>query len=378
MPIGLKTALCAAAFASLALAPVPSFAQAASGEPIKIGALLSVTGGLAGVGQPERDGVLFAAKILNQRGGIKGRPVEILLEDDGSNPDAAISKANKLIHEQKVAAIIGPSGIAQSVAIGAITHPIKMPLVAFAGLGPEIERQRTCVFHLTPAQALNSHALLAYAKSIGAKNVGVLHDSGYGQVIWNVMQKMGTEFGITFSKVEKFDIVATDATAQAALIRSTAPDAVFVLSTSAVPFRALHQVRFGKPVISVHGTATYEYVKAMGDGANGVVHAEFLIAEDPLPSQKEFVALYEKEFGKKPKHFDAAGWDALNVVVKAINETGGTDGAKLCDAIRKPYDGVMTKYDFSQPDMGGLTPASFTYSVLEKGAFKRLPFKAAN
>jgi len=372
---GFTKVFCALAVASIAMAPLPSFSQAASGEPIKIGGILSVTGPLAGVGQPERDGVVFAAKILNQRGGIKGRPIELLLEDDGSNPDAAIPKLNKLIHEQKVVAIVGPSGIAQSVALGAITHPIKMPMVAFAGLGPEIEKQRTCVFHMTPAQGLNSQALLAYAKHIGAKNVGVLHDSGYGQVIWNVMQKMGGDYGVTFSKVEKFDLAATDATAQAALIRSTNPDAVIVLSTSAVPFRALAQVRIGKPVISVHGTATYEYVKAMGEGSEGVVHAEFLIAEDPLPQQKEFVALFEKEFGKKPKHFEAAGWDALNAVAKAIGEAG-TQGEAICAAMRKPYKGAMTDFDFGAADMGGLTPASFSYSRLEKGAFKRIDFKA--
>src|SRR5690606_33063981 len=102
----------------------------ASGEPIRIGALLSVTGAIAGVGIPERDGVLLAAKVLNEKGGIDGRPIEIILEDDGSNPDAAISKINKLIHEDQVKAVIGPSGIAQTVAIGAITHPIKLPTVA--------------------------------------------------------------------------------------------------------------------------------------------------------------------------------------------------------------------------------------------------------
>jgi branched-chain amino acid transport system substrate-binding protein len=83
-----------------------SLAQTSSGNPIQIGALLSVTGGLAGVGIPERDGVLFAAKVINERGGINGRPIKIILEDDGSNPDAAIPKINKLIHEDNVLAVM--------------------------------------------------------------------------------------------------------------------------------------------------------------------------------------------------------------------------------------------------------------------------------
>ena len=354
-----------------------SLAQTSSGNPIQIGALLSVTGGLAGVGIPERDGVLFAAKVINERGGINGRPIKIILEDDGSNPDAAIPKINKLIHGDNVLAVIGPTGIAQTVAVGAITQPIKLPIVAFAGLGPDIEKQRTCVFHLTPAQALNARALLSYAKQIGAKNVAVLHDSGYGQVIWNVMQNLGTDYGIKFSKVEKFEIAATDATPQAALIRSSNPDAVFVLSTSAVPFRSLHQVRINVPIISVHGTATYQYVKAMGDAANNVVHAEFLISEDPLPHQKEFVELFQKQNGYLPKHFEAAGWDALTMLAQRIAAAGGNPSREtLCDSIRQPYQGVMARWDFSQPDLGGLTLESFSYSKLENGMFKRLDFKA--
>lgn len=363
--------------ALVALSATQSLAQSSSSNPIKIGALLSVTGGLAGVGIPERDGVLFAAKVINERGGINGRQIKIILEDDGSNPDAAIPKINKLIHEDNVLAVIGPTGIAQTVGVGAITQPIKLPIVAFTGLGPEVEKQRTCVFHLTPAQALNARALLSYAKHIGAKNVAVLHDSGYGQVIWNVMQNLGAEYGIKFSKVEKFEIAATDATPQAALIRASKPDAVFVLSTSAVPFRSLHQVRLDVPIISVHGTATYQYVKAMGDAANNVIHAEFLISEDPLPHQREFVELFRKQHGYPPKHFEAAGWDALTMLAQKI-AAGGSNPSRetLCTSIRQPYQGVMARWDFSQPDMGGLTLESFTYSKLKNGVFKRLDFKA--
>jgi branched-chain amino acid transport system substrate-binding protein len=363
--------------ALVALSATQSLAQSSSSDPIQIGALLSVTGGLAGVGIPERDGVLFAAKVINERGGINGRPIKIILEDDGSNPDAAIPKINKLIHENNVLAVIGPTGIAQTVGVGAITQPIKLPIVAFTGLGPEVEKQRTCVFHLTPAQALNARALLSYAKHIGAKNVAVLHDSGYGQVIWNVMQNLGAEYGVKFSKVEKFEIAATDATPQAALIRASKPDAVFVLSTSAVPFRSLHQVRLDVPIISVHGTATYQYVKAMGDAANNVIHAEFLISEDPLPHQKEFVELFRKQHGYPPKHFEAAGWDALTMLAQKIAAAGSDPSREtLCTSIRQPYQGVMARWDFSQPDMGGLTLESFTYSKLENGVFKRLDFKA--
>ncbi len=354
-------------------------AQAApAGEPIRIGALLSTTGGLASVGIPEREGVLLAQKVINSRGGINGRPLEIVMEDDGSSPDSAVSKANALIHTQKVRAIVGPSGIAQTVAVGGITQAQKLPLMAFSGIGPAVERERTCVFHLTPSQELNARAVLSYARDTGVKKVGVMHDSGYGQVIWNAMKDLGQEYGVSFVLVEKFEIAATDVTTQAAKMRAANPDAIIVVSTSATAFRNVRQVKIEVPIIAVHGTASYELVKAMGEAADNVVHSEFLVAEDPLPAQKEFVDAYKKEYGKLPKHFSAAAWDAVMALSESIKANGAdVSNEKLCSAMKRTYAGATTRYDFAAADMGGITLAGFTYSKLVKGKFTRLDYKAA-
>jgi len=93
------------ALLSLIAAP-PGVAQTPSGEPIKIGAVLSLTGPGAGLGQAERSGVQLAEKLINDKGGIKGRPLKIVIEDDGSKADIAKSKAEDLVFNQKVKAII--------------------------------------------------------------------------------------------------------------------------------------------------------------------------------------------------------------------------------------------------------------------------------
>lgn len=350
----------------------------AAAEPVRIGALLSTTGGLAGLGIPQRDGVLLAQKLINANGGVGGEPLEIIMEDDGSNPDAAMTKVNTLVHSQGVKAIVGPTGIAQTVAIGSVTQPLNIPVLAFTGIGPAVENARNCVFHMTPAQGLNARASLSYAKEIGAKRVGVLHDSGYGQVIWGVMSKLGDEFGVEFVQVEKFELSASDATAQAAKVKASEPDAVIVLSSLATPFRNLRQVGLTAPIISVHGTATYEIVNAMGDAADNIVHAEFLIAEDPLPYQVEFVAEFQKEYGRLPKHFEAAGYDAVMATVAALKRASSNAAPDaLCQEVRTPYQGAFAQYDFTAKDLGGLTLSSFSYSLLTKGKFSRLPFKAS-
>ena len=332
----------------------------ATNEPIKVGVILSLTGAAAGLGVPERNGILLAEKTINAKGGVGGRPIKFIVEDDTSNPDTALFKANDLVFSQKVVAMIATSQTAATVAVGGVTDPLKLPQIALSGLGPAIERERKCTFHVLPPQLLNAQAMLEYARSINAKNIGVLHDAGYGSVVMSVLST----------------IAATDTLTQAAKVRASNPDAVMVISTNGAPFRAVKQIQMNKPVIAAIGTASYQYVTAMGTAADNIVHPEFLVGEDPLDSQKEFVSLYKAQYGALPKNFEAAGWDAANLIAQSLAKVGlGAPAGKLCEAMRVPFTGVMASYDFSAADLTGVKVQSFIFSKLVDGKFTRLPFR---
>ena len=106
-----------------------ALAQPATGEPIKIGAVLSITGPAAGLGIPTRNGMLLAEKAVNAAGGVRGRPIKILLEDDSSNPDNARTKTTALVFNEKVVGMLGPGQVAQIIASGAVTDPLKIPQI---------------------------------------------------------------------------------------------------------------------------------------------------------------------------------------------------------------------------------------------------------
>ena len=120
--LGLALMICAAA--SVVATSSPVFAQ---GEPIKFGAVVSATGVGAGLGVNERNGLLLAEKTINAKGGFKGRPIRMIIEDDTSNPDTAVTKVNDLIFNQKVIAVFGASLLGPAVAIGGITDAAKIP-----------------------------------------------------------------------------------------------------------------------------------------------------------------------------------------------------------------------------------------------------------
>jgi len=358
-----------------AMGPVSLFAQQA---PIKIGSVLSLTGPGAGLGQPERSGILLAEKTINDRGGIGGRPIKILIEDDGSKPDLAKSKAENLIFGENVLAFIGPSLTASTGAIASITNAEKMAQVTFTGLGPVIEQSYKMLYHVLPPQILNARAMLEYAsKSAKAKKVGVLHDTGYGQAVLTGLQTLNASYGIEFVSIERFEVGASDVSAQAAKVRASQPDLVFVIATSPVPFRNARQMKITQQIVSAIGSASYDYVRGMGEYADDIVFPEFMVGENPLPRQADFVELYRKANNALPKNFESAGWDAVNIVAKAIGKAGANASREsIAIAMRDPYEGAMAKYNFAAADMTGIELSSFIFSRLVQGKFTRLPFTA--
>jgi branched-chain amino acid transport system substrate-binding protein len=345
-------------------------------EPIKIGVVLSLTGPGAGLGQPERNGILLAEKAINDAKGVKGRPIKMIIEDDGSKPDLAKSKAERLIFDEKVKVVIGPSLTASTGAVAAITNAEKMAQITFTGLGPKIELEYKSLFHVLPAQALNARAMLEYAsKALNAKKIGVLHDTGYGQAVMAALQTEKSEYGVDFVAVERFEVGATDVSAQAAKVRSAQPEVIFVVATSPVPFRNVRQLKITQPIVSAIGSASYDYVRGMGEFGDDIVFPEFVVGEDPLPRQQEFVNLFRTTYNAPPKNFEAAGWDAVHMVAKALEKVGPDASREaIANALREPYDGVMARYSFGAPDMTGITLNSFIYSRLVKGKFTRLPY----
>ena len=357
----------------IAFALLPSVFAA---EPIKIGAVFSLTGVGAGLGGPERHGALLAEKIINERGGVRGRPIRIIIEDDGSKADIAKSKAENLIYGEKVKAIIGPSLTASTGAVATVTNSVPMVQIACTGLGPQIELSYKKLFHVLPPQALNAKALLEYAtKEVKAKRIGVLHDSGYGNVVMSAMKIVADTYAVEFVATEKFEVGATDVTTQAAKVKAANPDLILVIATSPIPFRNAKQIGIKQPLLAAVGSSSYEYVKGMGEFADDITFAEFLVSEAPLPHQKDFVELYRKEYGALPKTYEAAGWDVVNIMAKALEKVGpDADAETLAGAIRAPHQGVLAAYNFSSDDMTGIELSSFTYSKLVKGQFTRLPF----
>jgi branched-chain amino acid transport system substrate-binding protein len=363
-------ALCVWGLAGL---PAAGLAQPA---PVRVGVVLSLTGPGAATGLPDRDGLLLAAKRINAAGGVGGRPLQLVIADDKSSAAEAAARAEALAG-QGARVLIGPNLLANSIAAGKVAAQRGLPMVALTGIDMAQEAQRECVLHVLPSQSLNAQALLAYARNaLGASRVAVLHDSGYGRVIMDNMREHAASFGVSFSGVEEFRIDGADVADKVRKIKAAEPAAVFVVGLSPKPFQAVREAGLFVPVIAALASATYPTVQAMGSAANNIRFAEFVVAEDPLLHQQEFIAAFRQEYGRLPKTFEAAAWDAMGAASGALERAGAdARGPQVCEELRKPYKGVVGDFDFAAADRTGLALRSFVYSKVTMGSFSRLPYR---
>jgi branched-chain amino acid transport system substrate-binding protein len=366
-------AVIACALMFVALAPR---AQSVAPPPLKLGVIVAATGPAAGLGTAARSGALLAQKQLNAAGGVGGRQVQLLMRDDATNPDTALTHANELVHTEKVDLVVALTTTASSIAVGSVTSTSVLPQISFSGIGATIERERKCVVHLAASQDVNARAFLAYSRSADLKKMAVLYDSGWGTLIYNELKRNAPSYGIEIVGAEKFEQGATEATTQAAKLKAVKPDVVAVIGNTAVPYRELRRLQMTQPIIGAATAASYEAVAAMGAAADNIVLPEYIVSESPTPRQKPFVDTYQKEYGVLPKGPAVIGYDAVQFAAELVKRAGpNADGQKLCSVIRKKFTGVSYEYDFAADDLNGLKPSQLVFSKLVAGKFVPMDVK---
>jgi branched-chain amino acid transport system substrate-binding protein len=193
----------------------PSTSGGASTEPIKIGAIVSLTGSYAGLGEPEKKTIEMEVKKINDAGGINGRKVEVIFEDDGTDNTKAVAAVTKLISQDKVVAIIGSTGTGQSMAIRNEIDRAGIPQVSMAGGNAITGKFDPLVFQTAWSNALVVPFELADMKKAGITKIGfIADDGGFGKDGAAVIATEAAKFGIEVVSNQAFKLGDTDMTAQ--------------------------------------------------------------------------------------------------------------------------------------------------------------------
>lgn len=356
-------------------------------EPIRVGATFAITGPASFLGEPERNTVKMVEEQINAAGGINGRPLNLIVYDNVGDPTKTVEAANRLIKNDKVVAIIGPSQTPDTLPIIPIVEKEEITLMAAAAGNPIIQPVKKWVFSTPQTNAQAIEKILDYVVAKKLNKVAMISiNNAFGEDGRMQLLDLGPKKAVQVVATEKFDPKDTDMTAQ--LTKIKAGGAMAVLSWSVGPPPAIvtknfRQLGIQGPLIQSHGVASKRYIEMSGTAANGVLlPAGRLIVASQLPDsdpQKKLLLEYTKNYQEKFKQpvstFGGHAWDGLMLVVNALKAVG-PDKSKMRDHIEniKNFVGTGGIFNYSPADHNGLTKDAFVIVEIVNGDWKLSQF----
>jgi branched-chain amino acid transport system substrate-binding protein len=358
-------------------------ASVQAAEPIRVGAILAVTGPASFLGGPEAKTLTMLAEEVNAKGGINGHKVELYIMDSGANPEKAVSFAKQLIEEKKVLAILGPSTSGETMKIKGIAEEGKTILLSCAAAEVIVNPVAKWVFKTPQKDSDAVQAIFNQMKRMKISKIGVLSgNTGFGKAGKAQIEKLAPENGITILASEVYDKTATDLTAEVTKLKAANVQALVnwsIVPAQSIVIKNARQIGFVGPIFQSHGFGNIKYVEAAGPAAEGVIFpAGRLLVADQLPDsnpQKPVLVKYKNDYEKKYKEeastFGGHAYDAFMILATAIKKSGSTDKEKVRDAIEnmRGFVGTGGIFDFSPQDHNGLDIDAFELLTVKNGKF---------
>ena len=381
--LGLVLAACAG---STPAATTTTTAQPA-GATYKIGAIFDSTGPAASLGVPERDTAKMLEAQVNAKGGIKGPDgklhlLQVVIYDNQSQESQAVLLAKRLIEEDKVPVIIGPSQSGTTLAIIDTTQKAQVPLISAAASFKIVEpvADRQWVFKTPQSDSLIMTALLDYLKTKSLTKVGWISvNNAFGDSGRAEFERLSPNYGITATSNERFGVTDTDMTGQLTKIRGTDAQALIVWAIppgASVVTKNAADIGMKIPVFQSHGIGNQDFITLAGPAANGVTFpvGKLLVPSslsDNDPQKKtllDYTSDYQKAYGKLPTTFGGHAWDAFWLAVKAL-EKAGPDPKGIRTELEgtKEFVGITGVFSFSDKDHNGLDKRAVTMVVIADG-----------
>ena len=317
-------------------------AGASAQGPIKLGAFGPMTGGAAGYGQSEREGIDLVIEEVNAAGGVLGRKLEVLYGDDAGKPEQAVSIAKRFVTADEVVLVLGGISSPTSMAVSQVTGQEKVPQIIVAGTAARITLQgnpwifRSAVPDTKLAGDLADFLNQKFPK---VKRIGAIYvndDFGKGGV--TAFTERAKRYGIQIVADEKYTRGDVDYTAQLTKIRGANADAILDWSRyheGALIAKQVKQMGIALPIFGSDGAAHPKYIELGGDAVEGAYYATHFspATSGHLPVARKLVEKVRAKYGKAPDFIHAEAYDAALVALDAIRRAGSLDRDKIRQAI---------------------------------------------
>jgi len=313
-----------------------------SSGDILIGEYGSMTGPTATFGQSSHEGLMLAIEQINAEGGVLGRKIKIISEDDQSKADEAVNAVQKLINRDGVVAIIGEVASKRSLAAGSVCQKYKVPMLSPASTNPEVTRTGDYIFRTCFTDDFQGKVNGQFALRRGWKNVAILTDvnNDYSKGLAHFFHEVYGQGGGNIVADESYREGDKDFKAQLTTIKGKNPDAVFLpgyYTDVGLILRQARELGLNVPFFGGDGWDSPDTL-TLGKVVDGCFFSNHYSPEDPRPEVQQFLKAYEAKYNKVPDAMATLGYDAGRVMADAIRRAGKADPAAIRDALAGTRD----------------------------------------
>lgn len=319
------------------LAGLAALAAASSldAEPVRIGFFMSMTGRDASFGEASLRGARLAIDRVDAAGGVLGRPVELVVEDDRSLAGESATAARKLISRDRVVALVGECSSARTLEAAPIAQASGVPLVTPASTSPRVTQVGDEIFRVCFTDAFQGRVIATFARRrLGLARAALLIDSTAPYSVG-----LGESFARTFSSLgggivasQRYSGAETDFRAQLTAIRAARPDALFLPGyyvAAGLVARQARELGLGATLLGGDGFEAPQLMEIGGRALEGAYYSTHFAVGNSDPVSLAFVAAFRARYGSDPNGLSALTYDAVGIVADAIGRAGTTEPGAL-------------------------------------------------
>jgi len=316
---------------------------------IKIGYFGDLSGPTFNFGKSAYNGVLMAADEINQSGGINGRRIDVVIEDDKGSPEEAARLTAKLIDQDKVVAIIAGGTSGNSRAAAPKAQASHVPLISPSSTDPAVTQTGDYIFRACFVDTFQGEVMARFAvNTLKAQKAAILFDinSSYGRGLTDYFKLSFAKLGGRIVGEQSYQQGDADFKGQLSTIRAAEPDVIYIpgyYGDVALIAKQARMIGLTQPLLGGDGWDAPELWQLGGDALNGAYISTHYSVDDPSPAIQEFVQTYKQRYGNLlPDAHAALAYDATRILFDAILRGGVTESAKLRDALAqtKNFSGV--------------------------------------
>lgn len=364
--------------AAPATAPTPAAAgpQDLAGQTLYIGLAAPFTGDVAQFGVSIRKGADMMVEEVNAHGGVRGAKIELVQQNDAGNPQEAAIVARKLANDDRILAVVGHFNSSCSLAGKPIYKDAGLVEFSPASTNPDVTKGSPWTFRNIYNDNAQGRSLAQYVdEQLHLGSVGIFYDNDdYGIGLKDAFVEEAKKRNINIVGLESFERDTVDFTPQLAQIASAKPDAIMIAGLYTQGAQIAAQARrmgITVPLMGCDGLHSIDLIKIGGEATEGMLITVPFLVELGGPKTHEFVERYRAKYHEEPDSWSALTYDAVGIIVKAIEEAG-PDRKGIRDAIaamnspETGYDGVTGITYF---DAQGDTAKPVHVATVKDGAF---------